>query len=178
MKLTNSWLVIAAGLLFGIGFGIIILIWFPARTTSMQTPPGVGLAAENFTVDRLNGDAIKLEAYRGKPVVLNFWATWCPPCREEMPLFENFASRLVGEAVFIGMDTGEEDSIVQAFIEESGITIPIGMDRNGAIADLYYVNSFPVTFFIDPDGIVRAQHIGQLDEGTLKKYLATIGIKQ
>lgn len=173
----NSLLVIFAGLLFGIGMGIIILTWFPAKSTAQQVPPGVGLQATDFTVDTLDGAAIQLTEYRGKPVILNFWTTWCPPCKEEMPLFDSYAKNLGEKAVFIAMDTAEEDEVVNIFVKDSGISLLIGMDRTGQVADNYFVRSFPQTFFIDQEGIIRAQHIGQLDEKLLKKYLGTIGIK-
>jgi len=178
MKNKNGFLLIAAGLLFGIGFWIIILVWIPTGSPQKSSPPGVGLPAADFTVDSLSGESIRLSKYRGMPVVLNFWATWCPPCKEEMPLFDEYAERLAGQAVFIAVDAGEEDEVVRAYIDESGIGLPIGLDRDGVVTDLYYVRSFPVTFFIDSEGITRAQHIGQLDEDLLMKYLVTIGINE
>lgn len=179
MKRSNGLLVLAAGLLIGAGIGIIVLFWAPLiGKQQAQVPPAVGLEAADFSVETLSGEIIKMSELRGQPVVLNFWATWCPPCKEEMPLFDAYAKNFAGEVFFLAVDAQEEDAVVQSYVDQSGVSLAIGMDRDGNVADRYFVHSFPVTFFIDGDGIIRAQHIGQLNAKLLVKYLAEIGIEQ
>ena len=179
MKRGNGLLILAAGLLIGAGIGIIVLFWAPliGKQQQAQVPPAVGLEAADFSISTLSGEMIEMSELRGQPVVLNFWATWCPPCKEEMPLFDAYAKNLAGEVFFLAVDAQEEDAAVQSYVEQSGVSLAIGMDREGDVADRYFVHSFPATFFIDEDGIIRAQHIGQLNEKLLVKYLAEIGIE-
>jgi thiol-disulfide isomerase/thioredoxin len=179
MKRGNGLLLLAAGLLIGAGIGIIVLFWSPliGKQQEAHVPPAVGLEAADFSVSTLSGEMIEMSELRGQPMVLNFWATWCPPCKEEMPLFDAYAKNLAGEVFFLAVDAQEEDAAVQSYVEQSGVSLAIGMDRDGDVADRYFVHSFPVTFFIDEDGIIRAQHIGQLNEKLLVKYLAEIGIE-
>ena len=178
MNRANGFLILAAGLLIGAGIGIIVLFWGPRGSgKEAQIPPAVGLGAADFSISTLTGEMVKMDSLRGQPVVLNFWATWCPPCKEEMPLLDAYAKDLAGEAFFLAIDAEEDDAVVQNYIDQSGVELAIGMDRDGGVADQYFVHSFPVTFFIDRDGIIRAQHIGQLNEKLLVKYLAEIGIE-
>jgi cytochrome c biogenesis protein CcmG/thiol:disulfide interchange protein DsbE len=171
-------LFLIGGLLLGIGFG-----WIVLKSTSQSTvdqpradPPSTGAKLADFEVETLSGSKIKLSDLRGKPVVLNFWATWCPPCREEMPMLQNYSKKLDGKVAFVGLNYGEDPVTVQKFITPLKINFPIWLDPNGKISNLYYVADYPNTFFIDSEGVLRAQHIGQLSEDLMVKYLGTLGV--
>jgi cytochrome c biogenesis protein CcmG, thiol:disulfide interchange protein DsbE len=172
-------LLLLAGLAFGIILGVLIIQTGPDRTgtANRRLPPTVGSRAADFTLDQLGGDAVKLSDLKGKPVVMNFWATWCPPCKEEMPLLEKYAQQHAGQVTFLGVDYAEKEDVVQQFITQAGVTFPILLDRAGIVSDLYYVRNYPITFFIDSDGVVRAQHMGLLSEDLMDRYLKTIGIE-
>ena len=128
----------------------------------------VGKPAEPFTLPLFDGGEFVLAAQRGRPVVINFWASWCPPCREEALLLES-VWRLYGEGevAFVGVniqDTVEEGA---AYLAEFGITYPNGMDVDGRITVDYGVIGLPVTFFVDRDGKVRRRWVGSIGEAEL-----------
>jgi cytochrome c biogenesis protein CcmG/thiol:disulfide interchange protein DsbE len=173
-------LFLAGGLVIGLIIGAVVLLSLPGGSarTRRTAPPSTGVALADFQLEGLNRKQVSLSSLRGKPVVLNFWATWCPPCREEMPLFERFSKELGDQVVFVGVNYAEDPVTVQNYILESKITFPIWLDIGGTVSELYYVQSYPNTFFVDEDGILRAQHIGQLNGELLIKYLATLGVTQ
>ncbi len=146
-------------------------------SSAPRRPPTVDLPAPEFDLPLLGGGSQKLSALRGKPVVINFWATWCPPCKEETPLLQRYSQKYAGKLVLLGIDRGEDADTVYPFVKEMGLTYPILLDETErAVAD-YYARDIPVTFFIDEQGILRGQHLGLLTEDLLVRYLKTIGIE-
>ena len=173
-------LFLLAGLLLGVALGALVLLSGPGQPGSRERrlPPTVGAAAPDFSLPLLGGEGEqKLSDLKGKPVVINFWATWCPPCKEEMPLLQRYASQYGDQMVLLGVDYAEEAPVVQKFVDEMGITFPILLDADGSVSTLYYVRNYPTTYFVDAEGVVRAQHLGLLTEDLLKKYLKTIGLE-
>jgi peroxiredoxin len=130
----------------------------PIGGSSAPPNPQVGFTVPGFTLDSLSGDSITLTDLRGKVVVLNFWASWCPPCRAEMPamnaVYEKFRDQGL---VVLGVNTTYQDSEAnaRAAIQEWGLTFPIVFDRNGATGRQYHVQAMPTTFFIGRDGMIR-----------------------
>jgi cytochrome c biogenesis protein CcmG, thiol:disulfide interchange protein DsbE len=178
MGRNKALLFLVGGLLVGLGLGFIVLKAATQSPTEQPRPdpPSTGARMTDFEVEGLSGTKIKLSSFQGKPVVLNFWATWCPPCREEMPLIQSYSKRFDGKVVFIGLNYGEDVVTVQKYVTALKITFPIWLDPNGKVSNLYYVEDYPNTFFIDSQGVLRAQHIGQLSESLLVKYLGTLGV--
>ena len=129
------------------------------RTVARDQP------APDFAVESLDGEVLRLSDYRGKIVVLNFWASWCEPCRREMPEFEAaYQERLADDDfVVLGIDALALDSRAdaEAFIDAIGATFPAAYDTpEGAVAARYGVRGLPATFFIDREGVVRAMTLG------------------
>lgn len=125
--------------------------------------PVVGQTAPDFVLEALGtGEPVRLSDFRGQTVVLNFWATWCAPCRAEMPEFqEAYDARLqAGDLVFLAVNFQEVDVQVQRFVDEFSLTFPVVMDRDGDVRRHYQVLGLPATFFIDRDGILRSQNLG------------------
>jgi len=146
-----------------------------ARSVGALPPaPAVGHPAPNFTLTGLDGQTFTLSDLRGKPVVLNFWATWCPPCRAEMPELQAASERLAGEVAIIGVNQGENAQQVTDFTRSLGFTFPMPLDERMDVSRQYLVRNLPTTFFIDRDGIVRYTQIGPLTEATLVQRLKTI----
>jgi cytochrome c biogenesis protein CcmG/thiol:disulfide interchange protein DsbE len=124
--------------------------------TGQQAPPITGTA--------LDGSAIDLAAYRGKPVVVNFWASWCTPCRNEFPMFKEKLAALGKKdgLVILGVLYKDQTPLAQAFLQDFGATWPSVNDPDGKTAAAYRVVAPPQTYFIDADGVLRGIQIGEV----------------
>lgn len=138
----------------------------------------VGSPAPEFRLKDLSGDEVKLSNYQGKVVLLNFWATWCAPCRLEMPELQKHFEELNHDLVVVGINFAEPDEIVLSYVKELGVTFPVLLDPGGEIQELYRVRNYPTSFFIDTQGIVRIHHIGILSAKQLDRYLHQMGVVQ
>jgi peroxiredoxin len=115
----------------------------------------------DFQLDNLQGAPTKLSTYGGKVVVLNFWATWCGPCRSEMPSLETLYQRYKADGlVVVGVNLEERSSDVKAFVKENNITFPVLLDASGRVGLTYGARSIPVTYVIDKKGFVTSGGIG------------------
>ncbi|WP_052455615.1 TlpA disulfide reductase family protein [Bhargavaea cecembensis] len=129
-----------------------------------------GELAPDFELATLDGKTASLSDYRGKKVVLNFWATWCPPCREEMPHMQRYYEENGGGEAFeiVAVNATETErgngKAVAPFVEELGLTFPILMDEKGNTSELYEILFYPVTYIIDEDGVVIEQVMQPLTE--------------
>jgi cytochrome c biogenesis protein CcmG, thiol:disulfide interchange protein DsbE len=109
--------------------------------------------APEFNLENLAGDSITLSSYRGKIVLLNFWATWCPPCRAEMPSMQALYDTLDGEEFeIVAVDLNESRQTVKSFVEENEYTFPVLLDSTGAVGATYGARSIPTSFLIDSAG--------------------------
>lgn len=129
--------------------------------------------APDFTAVDINGNKIKLSDMKGKPVVVNFWASWCPPCKQEMPDFEEAFRKYGNEITFMMVnmtDNGREtEENAKAFIEESGYTFPVYFDFEMSAAYAYRVNSIPATYFVDADGNLITYAQGMISAELIEK---------
>ena len=125
-------------------------------TKSATAPFHVGEPAPALLVPQVGGGTIDLAGLRGKPVWVNFMATWCPPCQDEFPLMNGFASRYADDGlVVLAIDVKEEEGLVAGFAQRLGATFPLGLDADGRAADAWDAVALPVHFWVDADGIVR-----------------------
>ncbi len=137
--------------------------------------PDPGQPAPDFTIHLPDGSSAHLSDYRGRPVVLNFWATWCPPCRQEMPaLVEAFETHQEDGLVVIAINESEGHELVSAFVAEFGMTMPVVIDPQGEVMRAYKTQSLPSSFFIDPNGMVRVRWLGFLTPNALEQNLRSI----
>ncbi len=141
------------------------------------TAVAVGSRAPSWTLPDAQGNTVRLSDFRGRPTVLNFWATWCFPCREEMPLLAQ-AAQAHPEMSLIAINEGETPADVARFLDEIGVRLPLVVyDSQGAVATQYQVRGFPTTFFLDEQGVIRAIFLGGLDAEQLAQNLRTIGVQ-
>ena len=153
-----------------IAFLLLGLIWtvfsrpVAGATTNGRIPaPQVGFLAPAFTLTDLHGQTVSLSDYQGQVVLLNFWASWCPPCRAEMPaiqqVYENYRNRGL---IVLSINASYQDvpAKMKTFLESFTYSFPILLDERGAVNQIYAISSLPTTFFIDRDGKVRDLVIG------------------
>ena len=139
-------------------------------------PPKV--EAPDFTVENADGEEVKLSDYVGKPIVLNFWASWCSPCKSEMPEFNAAWEELEGEVQFlmVNMTDGSRETVDSAkeYVEGAGFTFPVLFDTGSEAAIAYGAYSLPTTYFIDAEGYLVARAVGAIDGETLQEGLDLI----
>jgi peroxiredoxin len=142
----------------------------------MADPLVVGDKAYNFALSDLDGRPAALSDYAGQPVMVNFWATWCPPCRLEMPEFQRaFEAHQQDGLVILAVNEYEEAEDVRSFFyDEMGFTFTPLLDSDGEVGQAYGAAGLPATFFIGPDGEIVAIHRGLLSETQLDGYLAEL----
>lgn len=173
------WLAVTTtALLVGIGW-----IWFSAvpasGTTGGQVPsPRVGFSAPDFTLELLGGGQITLSDLRGKAVVINLWASWCPPCRAEMPAIQNVYDKNKERGLeVLAVNTTYQDSerAAASFIDEFNLTFPIPLDRTGTVSRQYQLRALPSTFFVDRQGVIQKVIIGgPMSETTIQTAVEEI----
>jgi cytochrome c biogenesis protein CcmG, thiol:disulfide interchange protein DsbE len=172
-------------LLIAIALGVVAVAVVELRTRGTAGVESIGVAdyrahtetqagaAPEFTLPSLDGNgSISLGSYRGKTVVLNFFASWCEPCRLEAPGFRKIANDYGDRGVqFLGVDYRDNDAAGQAFMGEFGLTYPAMSDHSGSLADDFGLLGMPTTFVIDAQGIIRYRFIGYVQEQSLREAL-------
>lgn len=171
-----------AGLLTGILVGLLFLLTLrkEARTplsTLPERPPAKGMPLAGFELSDLNGESVQLSQLKGHPTVVNFWATWCTPCKVEMPLLQAAYEAHQPNLAVIGVNVQEPGAMVKAFVEENQLTFPILLDEKSEVFTQYRLRGLPTTYFLDADGVLRNQHVGQLNQNQLDGYLKEIGVE-
>jgi cytochrome c biogenesis protein CcmG/thiol:disulfide interchange protein DsbE len=128
-----------------------------------------------FNFMTFDGKRVALADYRGKGVVLNFWASWCVPCRAEMPFFDKVARGADGGRVaFVGLALRDDEPASRAFLNEVGVSYPTGPDETSEIARSYQVIGLPTTVFIRPDGTIARKWAGPISEEQLQEFIREI----
>lgn len=134
--------------------------------------------AADFTVVDKNNKSVKLSSFFGKPMVVNFWASWCPPCKRELPDFNTVYEDLKGKVTFMMVDLtdGQRETvdIGKNFISSEGYTFPVYYDINSEASYAYSLSSIPSTIFIDREGNIVKSQIGAMDEATLRSWIELI----
>jgi len=139
----------------------------PTQTETPQMQgiqlPAPGRVAPDFTLTNLDGESVSLRDYRGNPVLLNFWATWCGPCRFEMPFIQEVYEDPDWQAtglVILAVNIGESRAEAEGFMKNNGLTFPVLLDSSSSVGRTYNIRSIPTTLFIDKDGIIQHIDIG------------------
>lgn len=134
--------------------------------------------APDFELQTLTGETVKLSDYKGKKIILNFWASWCPPCRVEMPFMQNYYDEYKDSAnveiLAVNMtklERGDKSEVVKGFVDEKELTFPILMDEDGKVMDLYRVRAYPTTYFLNTEGMVTDRVVSSLDEEVMRTLI-------
>ncbi len=142
--------------------------------------PEVGRQAPDFTLTDLEGNSVTLSNFRGKVVFINFWASWCPPCRAEMPeieaLYQEYKDK---DVVVIGVDIlvweilkGYDESDVRQFVQQGGYSWTFVLDTTGEVANNYGIIAIPTSFFLDKEGVIQAVNVGAMTKRAMESRLA------
>lgn len=168
-----------------IGFGLLalgvsfILLADPYALASTQdfstVPVQVDFPAPELNLTTLNGEPASLSDYLGQVVLVNLWATWCPPCREEMPTLKAFHEKYQSEGfVLVAIDQGETPEIVLPFVKEFGLTFPIWLDVDSQAGRSFNTMNLPSSYVIDRNGRVRLMWIGGISKRNLEKFVPDV----
>jgi len=134
----------------------------------------LGSSAPDFNLVSITGDEIRLSDFSGSAVIINFWATWCVPCKVEMPIFQSRFENNRGELIVLAVNSQDSLESIRSYAKELNLSFQILLDSENDVQKRYMVRGFPTTFVVDPDGILRVQHIGIITEKQLDGYLDTI----
>jgi peroxiredoxin len=164
------WALIIAGTLI-LMTSLAFLIRPPA---DQNTPVRLGQKLIDFRLPDLNGKLVSLSDYAGKTILVNTCASWCPPCRAEMPDLESFYKEYQDQNfIILAVNVGESSETARIFAENMGLTFPILLDKDYQLVDGLGINSFPTSILVGPDGIVKKIQIGMFLPGSLEKEILT-----
>jgi peroxiredoxin len=170
----------AAAVLLGVMISVASAPDARAQHVHSATPasaPTVGAAAIPFELKSLDGKTFSLESLRGRPLVLNFFASWCDPCRDEMPLINDLAVRAAKENLaVIGIAVDDSRAAVSEFAKEFKLEFPIALDLNSTVKRAYRIFGPPATFFIDDQGVLRDIVLGPITAERARQAIKRIGI--
>lgn len=149
-------------------FGLAIVYFITREDTAPSVD--IGSPAPNFELARLGADSLSLDELKGNVVLVNFWATWCGPCRDEMPDMQRVYDRYHNEGFeIVAVNLEESEVTVQGFVNKLNLTYPIVYDLTGEVFDMYLVRPLPTSYFIDREGIIRFVFVGPMDEETIER---------
>jgi peroxiredoxin len=181
-------IIMGLGLLVGLAAGLVVFVGVPdwavglggaaAGPTSTPAPvPVAGAPAPDFTLTDLDGNEVRLSDLHGKVVLVNFWATWCGPCRLEMPAIEaEYQARKAQGLTVLAVDLDEPVEDVADFVAELALSFPVLLDPGAQVFDLYRIRGYPTSFFIGRDGTIARQHVGYMNADQLAAYLDQLGL--
>ena len=164
---------VAAGLVLVLLIAIAMVQALEAKEDDQLPGLKTGGKAPDFSLQTLDGEMVKLSDFEGKKVILNFWATWCKPCREEMPDLQSIYAQRDDDVVILAVNMDAQND-VKGFIDSYSVTFPVLLDEEDEVADTYQIISLPTTYFIDEDGKIVQKHLGQITYEQLEEMIAKI----
>ena len=176
---SKTWLyvniVVAMMLIVG---GIVVLFWMGEQGAEKSTPAQsaqMGATAPDFQLPSLTGEPITLSDYQGQVILVNTWATWCPPCKAEMPAIHEFYQLHQNDGfVVLAINSQEDAATVQRFINAQGFTFPVLLDTQASVLNQYKVRGLPTSFVIDRDGVIRYVHTGAITPQQLEDAISPL----
>jgi peroxiredoxin len=162
--------IIAGVLLFGLL--TVAIVQAMEKEEKPDNLPGlkIGVKAPDFELENLSGEKVKLSDYHGKKVILNFWATWCPPCKKEMPAMEEFYQKAGDDVVILAVNIDPQYD-VKGFTDKMQITFPILLDRNDKVNSTYSIMTIPTTYFINEEGLITNKYLTSMTVELMEQYV-------
>jgi peroxiredoxin len=174
---TGRWFIFLGVGVWVFAVGFMYLHSWKERSPNGEAP-SIGHTAPDFELQNLSGQSIRLGELRGHPVLINFWATWCGYCIDEMPFIEKYYERYASELIVLAVEVGDPIAKVRSVVTKNGYKFPILLDPDNLVYKKYRLNTFPVTFILDESGVIRVKHQGYMSEDKLVKYLDEVGLSQ
>jgi thiol-disulfide isomerase/thioredoxin len=143
-----------------LGTGILLILLALICSTCAGPPLQIGSPAPRFTLPDLNGRQVSLDEFKGRIVMLDFWATWCSPCRMTMPLLGNLEKEYRGTMTLLAINLQEPKDVVRGYVQQQNINSQVLLDENGSVGEVYGTGEIPMQVLIDKNGIVRHVQIG------------------
>jgi peroxiredoxin len=170
-RLQNVALIVGGVILIG----AVLALVFSSTPNVMIGPAQIGKPISSFSLTDLQGVTHSIADYKGRPVLINGWATWCPPCKAEMPALHDFYLKHKAEGFeLLAINSGESRSAVQQFIDQKGFTFPVLLDTNKDVLDGLGVSGLPTSIFVGRDGTVKTIHIGGLTPDAIEQQLTPL----
>jgi thiol-disulfide isomerase/thioredoxin len=188
MQSNNKWGklgLLLLGIVIGAGIGAYALIfsgYFPSGLfdrvflNSSNVEINIDQPVPDIEIQSMSGDLVHINQMQGQPVLVNFWATWCIPCKLEMPIIQTYATQYSSELIVLPVNVDDELPEIQKFIDDLGLTMPVYLDPGGKAEKAFRVIGFPSTFIINRDGILKTRHVGVVSETQLQSYLLMVGV--
>jgi peroxiredoxin len=149
----------------------------PAAGPLDDRSPIVGQPAPDFELRDLDGDAVRLSDYRGRVVFINFWASWCRPCKKELPIIQDVYEEKAAEGlVVLAVNWEDGSATAREYADALGLTMPVLNDARGEVYGQYLLRGLPDSFFVDSDGTLAALQYGELSESKMRERLAAAGL--
>lgn len=174
-------LLVGSGLLL---LGIVVALWLSGPGAKTASPGGsylsaipvqVEFSAPDLLLTDLEGQTVSLESLRGKIVLINNWATWCPPCKAEMPALQSFYSQYQHQGfVLVAINAGDPAQDVQEFVGEYGLTFQVWLDPQNAALKAFRNDALPSSYVVDRQGIIRLAWTGEISQAMLEKYITPL----
>ncbi|MBI4496282.1 MAG: TlpA family protein disulfide reductase [Chloroflexi bacterium] len=177
---SRAWWFLVVVLALGVIASALLLAWptrpeagtGPETASTADVAPRTGALAPDFQLPTLDGASASLQEYRGRVVLINFWATWCAPCRAELPDLSRAYQEWQDQGfVVLAVDVSEPESAVRQFTLEIPLPFPVLLDTDGSVTERYRVTGLPTSFFLDEDGVIRGVFMGAVNHGTVIKKL-------
>ena len=178
----HKWAIYVMLIATALAIGVIVTLavippWQSPQQNILPPSPLVGEQAPDFTLPTPDGTQVSLSQYGGQPVLINFWASWCIPCRDETPdLIRAYKTYQAVDLVVLGVNLTNQDALpdIKAFVAEFQMTYPVLLDKDGEVANLYQVLGIPTSVFINRHGVITHVQIGKSTAEQIEKYLAEI----
>lgn len=178
----NRWLIINILVAFGlILIGVGVMFWMGQESAGKPVsaaPAGIpqkGQSAPDFSLISLDGAPVKLSDYAGQVILLNTWATWCPPCKAEMPTIHNYYQAHKDEGfVVLAVNSQEPTGTVSSFIQANQFTFPVLLDSTGQMEDQYRIRALPTSLVIDRNGVIQYIHTGEISGDQLEQVIGPL----
>ncbi|HYG60395.1 MAG TPA: thiol-disulfide oxidoreductase ResA [Symbiobacteriaceae bacterium] len=163
----------AAGVLFFLALWMAYVLFVPNEAKGEGVP--IGKPAPDFELKTIDGTSYKLSDLKGKTVMLNFFATWCPSCRAEMPAMEEVYKEYKDkDFIILAVDLNESDLAIRSFTEKFGLTFPIIVDKDDRVSRTYEIVNLPTSYFIDKTGVVRERVLGEMRKEQMRAIIEKI----